>query len=80
LYWAWSARQAHAGIDDVHIAIGDKEVALPLLRAAGGNFRDAARKEWGDVLLAEAGIRTAKNARRRRGRQRLAAGRRLMDG
>jgi hypothetical protein len=47
--------QAHAGIDDVHIAIGDKEVALPLLRAAGGNFRDAAGRSGETYLLGGSG-------------------------
>jgi hypothetical protein len=47
--------QAHAGIGDVHIAIGDKEVALSLLRATGGDLRDAAGRSGQTDLLGASG-------------------------
>src|SRR5271157_676273 len=47
--------QAHAGIGDVHITIGDKEVAFSLLRAAGGDFRDAAGRSGETDLLGGSG-------------------------
>ena len=42
--------QAHAGIIDVHILIGDEQIALLLLRAAGRNIRHAARMQLASEL------------------------------
>jgi hypothetical protein len=47
--------EAHVGITDVHIAIGNEQVALLLLRAAGRKICHAPGCSWQVNLLSETG-------------------------